>query len=194
MRISRRVGRSNERFAGLMEKIRFPSGYLLFEIWKSGAKKREREEEARWKGETGQEQGWAKADTRPPFGVSVDPLLRSVVLDHMCRMCSVLGCCPEDRTCTGERLFILSAARTSAGATAGAPSAQEDPVHRSAMMRCRSQFPKCAELFQFLPAAPTASLWLRPCVPLLNRPLASYLKKRRIGASQANNCELYRLR
>lgn len=35
-------GRSNERFAGLMEKIRFPSGYLLFEIWKSGAKKRER--------------------------------------------------------------------------------------------------------------------------------------------------------
>lgn len=43
MRISRRVGRSNERFAGLMEKIRFPSGYLLFEIWKSGAKKRERE-------------------------------------------------------------------------------------------------------------------------------------------------------
>jgi hypothetical protein len=42
VRISRRVGRSNERFAGLMEKIRFPSGYLLFEIWKSEAKKRER--------------------------------------------------------------------------------------------------------------------------------------------------------
>lgn len=36
-------GRSNERFAGLMEKIRFPSGYLLFEIWKSEAKKREGE-------------------------------------------------------------------------------------------------------------------------------------------------------
>ena len=46
-------GRSDERFAGLMEeKIGFSSGYLLFEIWKSEVKKRE--EEAGWKGETGQ--------------------------------------------------------------------------------------------------------------------------------------------
>ena len=37
-------GRSDERFAGLMEeKIRFSSGYLLFEIWKSEVKKREEE-------------------------------------------------------------------------------------------------------------------------------------------------------
>lgn len=36
-------GRSNERFAGLMEeKIRFSSGYLLFEIWKSGVKRKKR--------------------------------------------------------------------------------------------------------------------------------------------------------
>jgi hypothetical protein len=68
----------------------------------SEKEREEEEEEARWKGETGQEQGWAKADTRPPLGVSVDPLLRSVVLDHMCRMCSVLRCCPE-RPDTGEQ-------------------------------------------------------------------------------------------
>jgi hypothetical protein len=62
------------------EKIRLSSGYLLFEIWKSEVKKDRRKQDGR---EKRGKQERAKAHTRPPLGISVDPLLRSVVLDPL---------------------------------------------------------------------------------------------------------------